>query len=366
MNGAPRGRRLVGVAITLLCVALPALFAGATIDGPAREGELGRLAAAITERDLAEAHVDALWLGWLAGDDPSPTAVAARLPLARLAAVAGILVTSALLWVTVTIARGRVHALLACGAFAVLPAVAVDGAVLRPELPTTVFAALAVLLLVNLPERLRVARCRRRVADLVSVGLLGVAVATAIGLAVAAAPAYGSCLFVPALATLAVIQRDGLALLRVLRRFRGLILPFRAVTLRLLPWAIPSFGALVATTLLLPDGRESLPTLGLRGLLGDSAALAIPLLLLAALGATRLLLRIGLSLSRGGRLDARIVLGLAIAAPLVQRIARGAELDALPFAPALAVLVAEGAWLGVLFGAARLGGLRRRAPVVRA
>ena len=123
---------------------------------------------------------------------------------------------------------------------------------------------------------------------------------------------------------------------------------------------------MVATTLLLPDGRESLPTLGLRGLLGDAAALAIPLLLLAALGATRLLLRIGLSLSRGGRLDARIVLGLAIAAPLVQRIARGAELDALPFAPALAVLVAEGAWLGVLFGAARLGGLRRRAPVVRA
>ena len=360
MNGPAARRRAVVVALTLCVVLLPTLVAGASIAQPARVGELDRLAAAVLSRDAMESGPDLLWLGMFAGDSAEPAALQERLAVARFAALLGIFALSGLLWVTVAIARGRMQAAFTCLAFAACPAVWGDGAVLRPEIAATVFANLGLLLLVNLPERMVAGRREHALRAWTSILLLSLAIGTSIGLAVASGPAYGGWLFVPALATFLVVVREGRTLLAAIRRFRALVLPFRAVALRLLPWVVASFAALVATLLLLPESRKLLPTLGDLPLLGSSAWTGIPLLALAVLGGGRLFLRVAVDTGRRRRIDARALLAVYVTVLTVQHLARGDVLDALPATGALAILVAEGVFLLAWQGAARLGGITAR------
>lgn len=359
MKDGFRGRSAVAAVLTLLAVVLPALSAGASIDDPARAGEVERIAAAITATAGDRPGPDALWLASLAGDDPAHDAVRERLAVARLAAVAAVLAMSALTWLCVAVVRGRMAALLACLLLALAPPIARDGCVLRGELACAVFAGLGVLLLALLPARARRARRPGVHGAAVLLALHSVAAGTAFGIAVASAPAFGAWLFVPAVVMLAAVIEDGAALVRVLRRFRGLVLPFRAFALRLAPYVSVTFVALAVTALVLDRSPAVPPAEGLAPLTGDPLLGRLLWWSAALLGAGRLLLRLCVVATR--RVDATLVLATSCAVPLLHRLARGDVLDALPAAPALAVLVAECLGLVVFVAAARLAGFRSRA-----
>lgn len=361
MIGSRGGRSVVAAVITLLAVLLPALRAGAAIDGVPRDGELARVGAAIVAVQGPSPGPDALLLALFAGDDPTPDAVQRRLPVARLAAVLAVFVCSAGLWLAVSVALGRMHALMACVAYAFAEPIAADGFVLRGELACAAFAALATLLLVLVPARVRQARRRRGVMAWSGIALHAVAAGTALGLAVASAPGFGVWVFLPGLAMLAAALGAARAFVRVLRRFRGLVLPFQAVALRIAPYVVTTLASFAAALLTLERtlATESQPA-------QDALLPAAPLLrglwlALAVLGALRLGYVLAFSRRRAAQPDARALLAIAVAVPLAQRLARGGGLDAMPATAALAVLVGEGVWLLAFAAAARLSGFRRRA-----
>lgn len=354
MRSTSGPRRGLGGIFALLFVLLPALSAGAGIEGPARPGEIERLAAAVRARDALESGADLMWIGLFGGTSPAEPDLTQRLPLARLAAPLAILVLSGLTWTTLPLARGRFVAALACVALAALPPVRCDGHVLRPELAVSVFGALGLLLLVGLPQRLRAAR-RETPGRAWTVNLLlGLAVGTAIGLAVAAGPTYGVLLFVAPLVAGIGALRDGRAFLRVVRRFRGLVLPFRAVTLRTLPYVWPAFASFCAALLFLSGSRSIPATMGDQPLLPDSFLAGFPLLLLAVIGAARMATRVAVDIARRRRVEGRTVVAISTAVLIGHRLVRGTAVDALPAAAGLSVLCAEGGFVLVRALTARL------------
>lgn len=346
----PWQRQFAGQSLVLVVALLPALVAGVGIARAAAPGEWERLAAALTgARPIAASLVaDGFLLATVPAGAPVPlpdsVAAEALLGSARIGQVLGIVALSFLGYLAMMLAGGRARSLLAVAWLAVLPPIAGEGHVLRPETPSVVFGLLALLLLQCVSGVQRPASTARARATVTF--LLCATAAVAIGFAVAALPSAGILLLLPGGASIMATALLVLRLLRALRQRSIAVLPIRAGAARLWPWVLASMASLLATVLLLDiavRAPEALsPTGSGCGLLPALPVLRYPLSLLAVLGAARLLLRTGQRLGRRGRLGADFLLLLYCASLLAQRVLRPTDDDALPAALPMALLLAEG------------------------
>lgn len=360
---------------TLLVVLLPALVAGAGLDAAPTAAERQFVLGALgVEAPAAHSDVARRYCFVALGDAVEAVRSAATvegaawppaaLPQARMLQVLVLGAVSGALYLAVLLARGRVQALLACVALAALPPVAVAGAQLRPEAPAVLFASLALLLLQSFAQtaaRRAVWRPGHRLASLAG---LGSCAALALGLATAAVPSHGAPVLLPAFvltvgaSMLAV--RGGLVLRRVgLERF-----PCRAWNARLLPWTAlgllaPAVVVLVLRAAVTGPIEALAATPADVGLLPANAVVGTAVVLLAVGGAAVAVLRIGLRFGRGARIGAELVLLVYCALELVAFGTAPDGVDRLPVAPALAILLAEGARL-LVFGLVWLLARRRR------
>lgn len=368
-------RRLVAAGLLLTIVALPALLAGARVDAPARPGEIDALAAALRgPGGTGPAGSEVARQFFLAAIVPEPPALppsgeplAAFVARARLVQVLFVFAASGLVYIATAFARGRAQALVACACLALLPPVAAEGHVLRPETPATVFALLALVLLQvlsrDIHRPLSQHRWRRR-----SVVLADVAVAAvALGLAVAAFPPRGSAMLLPGVVMCLAALQIAARALPLRRRFGLFGLPMRAMNRRLWPWtaaalATPAVGLLLLVhTVHVPV--DALPaTRSDVSLWPDELLLRIPLQALFVVGAVAGLLRVGLRLGRHARVGPELVLFCYCGIQLAAAAGAPAGADGLQAAPALAVAVGEGVFAAGRVLAWRL--LRRRPGVI--
>lgn len=352
----PRWRAFAAAGATLAVLLLAPLAAGTGLGAPATTHEIAYLqqvhgVAPGTLVDLGTQARAELGLG------------TAR--LLQVFVMGGI---TGLLYLAVVLARGRLQALLACLLFAVLPPVAAEGALVRPEAPATLLAGLALLLLQCFAQTARrrpSVAPRRRVVSLLG---LGACAALALGLATAELPSLGAQVLLPGL-----ILTLGAAMLsfrawRLLRRRGWQRLPHRALNARLLPWtamalATPAVVLAVLALAAVPPGdalRGTPAAASLVPALHESPIAAAITIALLVLGATSAVLRIGLRFGRGGRIGAELVLLVYCALELAATAAAPADADRLPAAPALAIVLAEG--LRVLLAALRFVVARRALP----
>lgn len=359
--------RLGAACATLLVVLLPTVLAARHAADPARGDELARIARAFApDGGGLETGVARGYLAAAAGVDALPAAAADRQAVvvrARLRQIGCLLLTTVCLHAAVAFARGRLQALLACGAFAALPAVHDAGAWLRPEGPAALAGAAATLLLLQVAHQPRTATwLSRRVQGLLQTGLALCGVA-AQALTVALLPSQGAALLLPAgmLAVLAV--QLALRARRVVRRGGWLRWPVRAINRRLLPWTALSFltpaAAMwgLARTLRGP-ADAALPSATELGLLpaGVGGWLLGGLL---ALGAVAMLVRVGATFRASGRASAELALAIACTAMFAAYLRAPAGADLLPMAFPAAVLLAEGAHAALLLGRRALGAAPR-------
>ncbi len=348
-------RPLTSACVLLLFLLLPALVAGARLDSPARPGELRRVEEALDPSAATNSPVARMYYGMTLPAEPAGDAVQS-LALARRAQLLGVLGLSFLLYLSVRMVRSRLVAIAACLALAVLPPVFADGYVLRPETPAALFALLAVLLLQGLP---RMSRSRPRswhlglLSQLATMSSVGMCLA----LAASALTTYAVVfLLLPAATLFLAVLTWGLRLPRVARH-RGLArMPVRAFALRLGPWVGTAFFTLFFSWLLFSSelGPSSVPhvsTATSAGIYPEPFFLWLPTVILTVLGALSLVLRTGVDLGRTARLSPAAVLLVFVAIMLVDRLLHGEGVDGLAAALALAVLIAEGLRVVVVFGA---------------
>ena len=359
-----RGRRILSAVVSLLAVLLPALAAGSGIDAAPRASEVTLLGVAADDPNGLDGGPASLFARAMLDPDAAadPSLLPDAVPAARLSSMLAIFACSGLLYVAVALSRGRAVAMLSCIGLALLPPVALEGSILRAELPCTVFGLLALLMLIGLPEALRARRRRRRIHAAASLVAIGLAVAIADALAVATMPHYGVYLLVPAGCLLLVVGGETSRFFAVLRRFRLLVLPFRAFTRRLWPWVVPPLaGILFSLWLLRSTSGPELPTRMQFGLLPESWPLLAIVVSLAVVGLVVRGVALLTDLLRGRSVTAATVLAVHGTVLLGQRFGMSATDDALPAAPALALWIGEGARVALWYGSAKLSGLPRRA-----
>ncbi|MCA8977964.1 MAG: hypothetical protein KDC98_24780 [Planctomycetes bacterium] len=342
--------RKVGFACAVAaCVAMPALIAGAGIDRAPAEGELERLAAAHAGT-MASAMAGRFELAMVtvAADWPEqPAAVMHLLATARLAQVLAVLALSMLLYLAMLLARGRLFALAACVGFAVLPAVMVQGHVLRPESAATVFAGLALVLLQCLMLVVQRRHARGALRRGIVLTLLAISSASAIGLAVGTLPTLGGVLHLPLVLAMLIAVQAGLRGCRVGLRRGFLRFPAHAVTGRLWPPAVAMLLSFVMAlwclhaSLRAPADEVRATVLAVT-MLPEQVVAAGALLTLAAIGAVAMLFRTGLRFGRRGRAGADLVLLVYCFTQLGGGLTARGGLDPLPTAPALAIVFGEG------------------------
>ncbi|MEM7198939.1 MAG: hypothetical protein AAF628_01650 [Planctomycetota bacterium] len=355
MSGAV-SRRVWGAALTLAILLLPALVGGVGIDQPPRLGEPEALARAL-EAPSADAVGSALVSYYGAAvprDAIKAGAPASRelLPQARRAAVLGLLVVTGLLYLTVLMTRGRLTALFACLALAALPPAGADGYVLRAATPVAAFGGLATLVLMGFPVLIAQHRGLRR---LLVAAVSALAVGAGLGLAVACGPRAGIYLLVPGFGLLLALAVTLLLGARAVRRCPGRPVPTVAMQSRVLPWVVLTvivLGAAGGVSSVAMGGTAPFDGVVCERLLPHSAWLQVPLIALAGLGALRLVLAVGAHMGRRARVTPAALLVFYVGALILQRGCGGGDVDALLAAPALSIMVAEGA-LVTLYMAAR-------------
>lgn len=369
--GRGRGQALLRPAVACACllvVLLPALWVGSRLDQPPAPGELARVqralssdpAAAVADGEVARQYhraaiADAAW----------PDTEAAQVSLlarARLGQAAALVALAGLCYLVVLLARGRLLALCSCLCLFALPSIRSDGHVLRPEMPASLFAALALLLWLSLAAEPKVAASGRPWRRVGMQFLLGLCAVLASGLCVAALPSAGEVLLVPGIVlTLAVLQL-AVRVVRLWRRHGPLRLPVRALNRRLLPWTAAALGtpgaAWLVLSLSLVGPVEALsPTASTVGLLPDSPW-RWPSLLLLLTGAVVGLFQVGVRFGRTGRVRADFVLWISAMVWLAGSLRAPTGEDQLPAALAAAVCISEGLLAAFVLGQA----LWRRGP----
>lgn len=356
---------------TLLLLLLPALVAARHLGEPVRPDELARLARALDPADGGgrDGQIAREFVRNCAAAEVLPVDGAARdqvVTRARLGQLATLLGVVLLLYLVVMLARGRLQALLACLAFAGLPAVAEDGHVLRAETVALLGATMGLLLLqcVAQASRPRAGDDGRR---LLSVSGLAVCAMLATGLAVAALPASGAWLLVPGIVLSIAAVQIVLRSVRLVRRHGWLRLPVRAINRRLLPWtAMALLAPAVALWLLwrtVPGGVEGLsPAAGLP-FLPRSPTLAVAFVVLLLLGAVAALLQTGNRLRRSGRIDAGLVWFAFCAVGFAGALGGVPDRDRLPLAVATASLLGNGLFVVLLLVRRLLVGRAAPTPV---
>lgn len=337
-------RRLLVGAVTLLAVLLPALLAARGLAAPGDAAELARLQRAVAGTGPAAGSAVALRFYGIAVPRAAwPETVEQQQTLlvaARTAAIAAVLALAMLTYLLVLLARGRLHALVACLLLGLLPAVAGRGYILLPEAPATLLAALAVLLLQCLSQRPR--RRSRRAA--LHVGGLVACAALASGLAVATLPRDAAPLLVAGVVLTLLALELSLRGLRLVRRRGWPSLPIQALNARLLPWTVAALlTPAMALWLLRYDGEAVVaPWPAAASCWPATAGMRAAFIALLVVGGLAIALRAGQRWRRVGRPAPDLVLlvyaVLALAGGLPG--ARGG--DGLPVAAPIAALAAEG------------------------
>ena len=362
--------RIAVACATWLVLLLPTLLAARGLGAPARPEELACLArAAGADASGLETAPARAFFARAGGFAPLPDEAAARqqaVVRARTWQLATLLATTFALHTAVVLARGRLHALLACAAFALLPPVACTGHVLRAEGPATALATFACLLLVGVaaPAHGRARRSRWLLAPEPLRWGLAACAAGAIGFAVAMLPTQGGVLLAPGTVLLVAAAQMALRTARLVRWGGWLRLPVRAMNQRLLPWTCLTLGAPAAALAMLGRALRGPADAVATSLPGDgvlpTGVAGFVFGAIAALGAVVAVVQVGGSLRRTGRITGALVLFAVVAITGAARVQAAPERDGLPLAPAVAVLVAEGAY-AVLALASRATGARRRA-----
>lgn len=317
------------------------MVAGVSLDAPVRAEEMAQLRSVVEYRDDAELSLAAVYYRAILPPDVQLDQLEEAVPMARLRSLLVILLISGLLLGTVSILRGRGTAVLACLAFGCLPPIAVEGARIRPELPSTLFAILGLMFLVSMPLQLRL---QRGWSLVLRAGAFALVVGSSLALAIATVPQYGVYLLIPGTAMILVVLLQLWACLSCLQR-RGMTRwPARAMSARIGPWVLVSFATLFfAAMFLTTEAQGEAPSTSTTGLLFSSCWLRWPVLLLAGFAASSLLFESGSALGRGRRIRGQEVIFLYAIGLLLHRWQISEEdLDALPAAPALAILLAEG------------------------
>jgi hypothetical protein len=346
--------RIAALCCSLLLLLLPSLVVGRSIGEPALPDELARLER-IVERSATGPRVDtngsrlfhtaAIAVASWPLDEAAQRALLVR---ARLMQVLGITALALLTYLSVLLANGRVQALLACGLLAALPPIAQAGHILRPETPATMFAMLSLVLLQVASRPAPAYRYRSPRRSLMVGGGLMLCAAFAAGTACETMPSLGATLLVPGVVLLAGTLQLAPRGLRCWRR-RGLIgTPIRSLNRRLIPWTAMALVAPAITWWLLSNtltvSVESLAvTQPASSLLPTSTlgyALSVTLL---AIGLLAFVLRVGLRFGRGGRITPDLILLVYCAVFLMTFLLGGRHHEPLPLAPAVAILLSEGA-----------------------
>ncbi|MCK5941419.1 MAG: hypothetical protein KAI24_05565 [Planctomycetes bacterium] len=365
---ASRSPRVAALACTLLLLLLPTLVVLRSIGEPAAPGERQRLQRIVEGRppgDRIDSGVSRLFHGAAVAGEAWPDEPAAQRDLlvrARLAQVAGVTGMALLTYLAVLLARGRLQALLACAAVAVLPPVFEAGYVLRVETAASLFAVLSVVLLqaASLSTSRHRPRSPRRAAA-VAGGLMFCA-AGAIAMTCEALPSLGEALLVPGvvllLGAVQMLVRGRRLLLR-----RGLLgTPIRAINRRLIPWtAVGLIAPALALWLLSSSYTVAVESLAVSArsspLLPDGTVAFALAATLLAIGAGAMMVRVGMRFGRGGRISPELILFAFCAVFLLTALGGERQLDPLPLVPAAAAVLSEG--LHVLL-VLLLGALARR------
>ncbi len=339
-------------------------MAGRGIDAPARPDELAHLAQAIADPEGEVGGPAVLFYGATLPAVASSDGVgslAKHVPVARMASLLGILVSTILLYLSVLLARGRMQALIAALVYGVMPGVASQGYVLRPEIPVTVFGLLGLIILQSLPNRL----ASRRTRPIASRALLSsgyaLAVGTAFALAAVSLSWYGIYLVVPGACLLLSILLTGYRFIRSVQRMPAVI-PLIPMFKRVAPWFVIAVFALVimAAVFAMVEPNTELTTFE-SGLLPGGGAASVSVLVLAVIGGLYWVYRAGLVMGRWRRLTAEVVLLVFCLTLLMQRRLLPLGAGSLPAAGPLAVLVAEGLVLAMLVIRVQLARRARRA-----
>jgi hypothetical protein len=351
---ANRSPKVAALCCSVLVLLLPTLVVLLSIGADPAPGELQRLERVVEGRPPGE-RIDTgtsrlFHRAAIAGATWPDEADAQRALLvrARLAQVVGVTGLAFLTYLVVLLARGRLQALLACGALALLPPVFDAGYVLRVETAGALFALLSVVLMqvAALPNpRLRARHPRRA---LVVAGGLMLCAAVAIAMACEAMPSLGESLLVPGVVLVLAAVQMAVRGRRLLRR-RGLMgTPIRAINRRLIPWTALGFVApAVALWVLRRSYTVSVEQLAVTvphssllpaGTFGSALATV-----LLALGAGTWIVRVGVRFGRGGRISPQLILFSFCAVFLLTALGDDVPHDPLPLVPAVAVLASEGA-----------------------
>ena len=352
-------RRITSLSITLLVVLLPALVAGIGIDRPARGEEQKRIRAVLAlspDEGREPGSIPGRWffrttlperlveLGPKSLDqEPERTQA---VTYARFVGLLGMLLISCALYLTLASSRGQAVALLACIALATLPAVSVEGVVLRPEIPAagTTLLALAVILAAQVLDRPlgRIADSTRHAI----MAALAVGSGALVGLAAAFLPQAWYVARVPAIVLFLTTASLTILVPRLLRRGREV--PLLAIGRRLVFWLATMLAWPAMCVLVLLVGYEG-GTPGLSfsasevGLMPAGTVGTVLAMALAVLGAASWIRTAGRQISLGARLTSTTVLMVYVVVELVQRSTCRPGDDALLSTVALAMPIGEGA-----------------------
>ena len=361
----PHLRRIAGYAVILSFVLLPVLVAFTRIDLPAHPGEASRVQEAIFSE---ESDVHPLLLSFYSGTLPVDAAErweADRGGVIRMARFGGMLslfAVSGSLYLLLLLVRGRATAAMGCLALSLMPAVAQDGYILRPEYLTTTFGLLGIMLLAGLPVMLQ----RRRGGLVAGLSQLCVYTTVAVTCGIAAATLGNGWIYmtIPAGALFLSVASLAVIFPRATRDQSIVYWPFRAAARRYVPWMLTVLASMFAVVSARGDANEMVPRTHVEsGLLPATPWLAVPLCAIAFVGAVRMGLGVSLRLGRLRRVRTDTVLFLYVAALLMQGLMMESGRDQLPAAAAFSCLVGDGALSTVLL-VLGIRGKKRRASWV--
>lgn len=348
-------RRLTSFCLVVSCVLLPVLLAFVRVDLAPTPGELQRLGEALSAGAPDNLLLRAYYTFMLDGDSVAqfakePAAVVVR---ARFVGLLALLVAVACTYLMLSMVRGRATGLAACLALACLPPVAVEGVVLRPEQPASMFGALAALLIVIYPLMRQQPRSLSRLG---AEGSLQLVVGIVIGLAATAQLQAMVLLTIPCLAMFLAVFSLGVTLRRAVRGVPVSHWPLRAAARRYAPWMVMVLVSSMLTVLVVAEKEGTIvpaASSSMVGLLPESWWQRGPLLGLAVVGGLRLLLGAGLRLGRLRRVRPDTLLLLFVAVLLGQYHLLDPGVDRLPSSFALACLVGDGAMSLLVLGIGR-------------
>ena len=221
------------------------------------------------------------------------------------------------------------------------------------------FGLLGVLLVLLYPDGLRRRPGQQQVRRWLNLGGIVVCVSLCFGVAMACLPDAGIYLLLPGGALLLVALCLAAVFPRVVRRRSIMRWPQRAATMRFLPWIGMCLGNLALGWVVLSvTGEAASSSAAGASMLPEAWYLLAPALVLLVVGGVRMVLAVGLKLGRQGHVRREALLLIYTAVLLLQHLSSPGPRDHLPVAPALAVLMGDGAASLLLLVAGRFAAKR--------